>query len=91
MIADELRKLNNHWAKTTQPKIQEASVLSQGGDANSYNLQLKSGAKIPNVYGPVGISTGKSVAVSTYPGTSKCYIILGESYSAPGAATVITV
>ena len=79
MILDELTKITDFWAKTSQPKLMEANIAALGRTDTSYKIRLKNGAEISNVKGPTGLSVGKAVVLGSYPGKTKLWFILQEA------------
>ena len=91
MILDELKRVNQTWAKDNQPALIEAYISALGNDSEHYKIKLKNGAIALNVFGPTGLSVGDSVTVAVYPGKAKRYVILAKSYKSSDSVTTVSV
>jgi len=90
-MINELKKMNQRWAKDNQPIIAEVNVASLGKTDEHYNVQFKNGAKTTNVFGPTGLKVNESAIMLIYPGRTKQSVIIGRSYNAFGTMVTLPV
>ena len=90
-LLNEFNKVNQSWAKDSQPVIVEANITGLGKSAEYYTIKFRNSAKATNVYGPTGLKVGDSVAIAMYPGKTKKNVILGRSYRSSGTIKTVTV
>ena len=88
MILDELSKVNNRWAQSSQPEIVEANIVALGGSDTTYTIEFRNGARATNISGPSGLAVGNAVVVAGYPGKTAKWAILQKT--AGGSTQTIT-
>lgn len=63
----------------TQAMAEEANI-SAFEASGRYTVKLRNGNLVSNIPGPSGLKVGASVTVLAYPGRTKRYMIVAESY-----------
>lgn len=90
-MINELFKLNNRWAQGAMPQIFEAEITEFGNTVNKFNIQLKNGDVVVDVWGPQELGIGDAVTVGKYPGMNNKFVILSKSYKNISSITEVVV
>lgn len=64
---------------STQAMAEEANISALEA-SGKYTIKLRNGNLVGNIPGPLGLKVGTSVTALAYPGRTRRYVIVGESY-----------